>query len=86
MAKNWEVIQFFQVNIFKIENTICQQPFGKIASLVVNSRLRSARNIILLENKRLRSSQPRQAATRYASPYDDRANNKMKDNGKDKRR
>tara|TARA_R110000868_G_scaffold199656_2_gene446253 strand:+ start:1293 stop:1463 length:171 start_codon:yes stop_codon:yes gene_type:complete len=32
---------------------------------VVNSRLRFARNIILVENKRLRSSQPRQAAKRY---------------------
>jgi hypothetical protein len=57
------------MNICKIENTICQQPFGKIANFVVNSRLRSARNIILVENKRLRSSQPRQAAERYVQPY-----------------
>jgi hypothetical protein len=38
---------------------------GKIANFVVNSRLRSARNFILVENKRLRSSQPRQAAERW---------------------
>ena len=51
----------------------CQQPFGKIANFVVNSRLRSARNIILVENKRFRSSQPRQAAERCVSAYDDTA-------------
>ena len=42
-----------------------QQPFGKIANFVVNSRLRFARNFILAERTRLRSSQPRQATGRY---------------------
>jgi hypothetical protein len=39
---------------------------GKIANFVVNSRLRFARNIILVENNRFRSSQPRQAPGRQA--------------------
>jgi hypothetical protein len=45
---------------------------------VVNSRLHFARNIILVENKRLRSSQPRQAAERCASVSSDRKPKKMK--------
>ncbi len=36
-----------------------------MSGLVQNSRLHFARNFILLENKRLRSSQPSQAAERY---------------------
>ena len=32
------------------KTTNAQQPFGKIANFVVNSRLRSARNFILVEN------------------------------------
>lgn len=46
MIQNWEVIQFFQMNICKIENTICQQPFQAIANFVVSSRLRFARIFI----------------------------------------
>jgi hypothetical protein len=42
----------------------CQQPFGKIANFVVNSRLRFARNIILVENKQFRTSQLLEAAER----------------------
>jgi len=41
------------------------QAFGKIANYVVKSRLSFARNFILTENTRLRSSQPRQAPERY---------------------
>jgi hypothetical protein len=47
-----------------LNKTCAEQPFGKIANFVVNSHLHFARNIILVENKRLRSSQPRQAAER----------------------
>ena len=43
---------------------------------MVNSHLHIARNIILVENKRLRSSQPRQAAERYMQLQ----NPAMKDN------
>ena len=45
-------------------NKEVQQRFCKIANFVVNSRLRFARNFILTENTRLRSSQPRKAAKR----------------------
>ncbi len=43
-----------------------QQPFGVIANFIVKSSLYFARNFILAETSRLRSSQPRQAAKRYA--------------------
>jgi hypothetical protein len=46
--------------------TIAQHAFGKIANFVVNSSLHFARNFILTERTRLRSSQPRQAPERYA--------------------
>ena len=42
-----------------------QQAFGKIANLVVNSRLHFARNFIFDRNNQFRSSQPRQAPERY---------------------
>jgi Na+/H+ antiporter NhaB len=65
MVKNTTFVAFLQV-FFVIFVVVVQQaqPFGKIANFVVNSRSRFARNIILVENKRLRSSQPRQAAER----------------------
>jgi len=47
-----------------MKNNFCQQAFGKIANFVVNSRFRFARNFILTENNRFRSSQPRQAPKR----------------------
>ncbi len=43
---------------------IAQQRFAKIAKYVVNSRLSFARNFILAENNRSRSSPLLQAATR----------------------
>jgi len=46
----------------KIIKAICQQRFCKIAKYVVNSLKSFARNFILAEKTRLRSSQPRQAA------------------------
>jgi hypothetical protein len=42
-----------------------QQPFLAIANFVVKSHFRFARNFILAESSRLRSSQPRKAAKRY---------------------
>ena len=42
-----------------------QQRFCEIAKYVVNSYLSFARNLVVTENTRLRSSQPRKAAKRY---------------------
>lgn len=47
----------------KIKN-YCQQPFCEIANYLVNSRLSFARNLVVTENTRLRSSQPRKALER----------------------
>jgi hypothetical protein len=47
----------------KIKN-YCQQPFCEIANFVVNSRLHFARNLVVTENTRLGSSQPRKALER----------------------
>jgi len=43
----------------------CQQPFQEMAKNVQNSHFSFARNIILVENKRLRSSPLHEAAERY---------------------
>ena len=53
-------------NIFRQNTTGClvQQRFCEIANYVVNSCLSFARNFILAERTRLRSSQPRKAAKR----------------------
>ena len=46
---------------------ICQQRLCEITNSVVNSRLCFARNFILAESSRLRSSQPRKAAKRNSA-------------------
>ena len=55
---------FYLIKAFELNN-VTQQPFGKIANSVVNSHLHFARNLVVTENIRLRSSQPRQSAKRY---------------------
>ena len=54
-------------NIFRQNTTggLVQQRFAKMAKYVVNSRLYFARNFILAERSRLRSSPLLQAAKRY---------------------
>ena len=51
----------------KIKNCY-QQRFCEIAKYVVNSRLSFARNLVVTENTRLRSSPLRQAAKRCVQP------------------
>ena len=45
---------------------LVQHTFCEIANYVVNSRLSFARNLVVTENTRLRSSQPRKAWERQA--------------------
>ena len=53
-----------------------QHTFCEIANYVVNSRLSFARNLVVTENTRLRSSQPRKARERCVKPYDELRPNK----------
>ena len=46
-----------------------QQRFCEIANYVVHSHLYFARTLVVTENTRLRSSQPRKAAKRYRILY-----------------
>ena len=58
--------------------TNAQQRFQEMARNVQNSRLSFARNIILVENMRLRSSPLLEAAKRYVSAYEkNRKQNKI---------
>ena len=52
-----------RTNIFTQNTTegLVQQAFGEIAGLVVNSHLSFARTLVVTENTRLRSPQPREA-------------------------
>ena len=50
----------------KATGGLVQHTFCEIANYVVNSRLSFARNLVVTENIRLRSSQPRKARERYA--------------------
>jgi hypothetical protein len=51
--------------IEKDKKNYCQHTFCEIANYVVNSRLSFARNLVVTENTRLRSSQPRKAWERW---------------------
>ena len=53
--------------IEKDKKNYCQHTFCEIANYVVNSRLSFARNLVVTENTRLRSSQPRKARERCGS-------------------
>ena len=60
-----------------MKNNYCHQhTFCEIANYVVNSRLSLARSLVVTENTRLRSSQPRKAWERWRKPSDNNAHKK----------
>ena len=61
-------MSYFYANNFDIFGVVQQaHTFCEIANYVVNSRLSFARNLVVTENTRLRSSQPRKARERCGS-------------------
>jgi hypothetical protein len=63
-----EKLNYIKTTNRNVKNASHQQRFAKMAKYVVNSRLFFARNFILTENTRLRSSPLLQATRRYRQP------------------